>query len=79
MIVKNQNDILQLLKMYMDNTNISNAELSRRVEIKPPHITRMFKNEHATTINTILKCIDACDAVLDINIIPNPNKDKDNE
>lgn len=77
MIVKNQNDILTILKMYMDNVNISQSDISRITGTNRPQITRSFSGKHAVNIDTLLKYIDACNAVLDINIIPNPNKDKD--
>lgn len=79
MIVKNQNDILSILKMYMQNMDVTQAKIARRTGVARPHVTRTFSGKHAVNIDTLLKYIDACDAVLDINIIPNPSKDKDKD
>lgn len=79
MIVKSQNDILSILKMYMQNMDITQADLCRILEQPSSAVNRTIQGKHKTNIDTLLKYIDACDAILDINIIPNPNKDKDNE
>lgn len=77
MIVKNQNDILSILKMYMQNMDITQADLCRVLQQPSSAVNRTIQGKHKTNIDTLLKYIDACDAVLDINIIPNPNKGKD--
>ena len=79
MIVKNQNDILTILKMYMDNMDIRQSQISKNTGIARSHVSRTFSNKHAVNIDTLLQYIDACNAVLDINILPNPNKGKNTD
>lgn len=76
MIIKNQNDILQLLKMYMDNVNITQADLCRILNQPSSGIARTMQGKHKTNVDTLIKYINACNAVLDVNIIPNPNPNK---
>ncbi len=76
MIIKNQSDILQLLKMYMGNSNISQADLCRILNQPSSSVARTMQGKHKTNIDTLLKYINACGAVLDVNITPKSNIDK---
>lgn len=81
MIVKNQNDILTILKMYMTNTNVKQSQICNRLGLHRSAVSRTLSNTNNSniTLDTLLSYIDACNAVLDINIIPNPNKGKDTD
>ena len=70
MIVKNQSDIITLLKMQMKNNNISNSELARRVGAPQPNIARTLNNNnHSIKLDTLFKYLDACNLSLDVNIV----------
>lgn len=72
MIVKNQNDIITILKIQMKNKNISNSELARRVGVSQSNIARVLNNQnHSIKLDTLFKYLDACNMTLDINIVNN--------
>lgn len=78
MIVKNQEDILSILKIQMKNKNISNSELARRVGVSQPTIARSLNNNTNLTLTTLFKYLDACNITLDINLLSN-NTDSTNK
>jgi transcriptional regulator with XRE-family HTH domain len=70
MIVKNQNDIITILKIQMKNKGISNSELARRVGVSQSNIARVLNNNnHSIKLDTLFKYLDACNLSLDINIV----------
>lgn len=70
MIVKNQNDIITILKIQMKNKGISNSELARRVGVSQSNIARVLNNNnHSVKLDTLFKYLDACNLSLDINIV----------
>lgn len=69
MIVKNQNDIVTILKIQMKNKGISNSELARRLGVSQPSIARALNNNTTLQLDTLFKYLDACGLSLDINII----------
>lgn len=79
MIVKNNNDIITLLKMYMQNTGYKQQDIINTLNIKQSAVSRTFSNKHTLNIDTLLSYINAIDADLDINIIPKQNNKQNNE
>lgn len=76
MIVKNQNDIITILKMQMKNKKISNSELARRLGVSQSNIARALNNNTAIKLDTLFKYLEACNLSLDINIVSdNTSKD----
>lgn len=72
MIVKNQNDIITILKIQMKNKGISNSELARRIGVSQSNIARVLNNNnHSIKLDTLFKYLDACNLSLDINIVSN--------
>lgn len=72
MIVKNQNDIITILKIQMKNKGVSNSELARRVGVSQSNIARVLNNNnHSIKLDTLFKYLDACNLSLDINIVSN--------
>lgn len=70
MIVKNQNDIITILKIQMKNKGISNSELARRIGVSQSNIARVLNNNnHSIKLDTLFKYLDACNLSLDINIV----------
>ena len=70
MIVKNQNDIITILKIQMKNKGVSNSELARRVGVSQSNIARVLNNNnHSIKLDTLFKYLDACNLYLDINIV----------
>lgn len=70
MIVKNQNDIITILKIQMKNKGISNSELARRVGVSQSNIARVLNNNnHSIKLDTLFKYLYACNLSLDINIV----------
>lgn len=70
MIVKNQNDIITILKIQMKNKGVSNSELARRVGVSQSNIARVLNNNnHSIKLDTLFKYLDACNLSLDINIV----------
>lgn len=82
MLIKNQNDILNLLKLQMRNSNKTQVDISNKTGVAKPHVSRTFSNKHNVSIDTLIAYVDAIDAQLDINITPkqtvtdSTNKDK---
>ena len=68
MIVKNQDDIITILKIQMKNKNISNSELARRLGLSQPAIARVLNNNTSIKLDTLFKYLNACGLSLDINI-----------
>lgn len=80
MIVKNQEDILSMLKIQMKNNGISQNTLAKNVGVSRPQITRSLSGKNAMQLDTLFKYLDACNITLDINLLSNSaeNTNKDN-
>ena len=81
MIVKNQNDILTLLKMQMKNNDISQNDIAKKLNIARPQVTKALGGKNAMQLDTLFKYLNACNLSLDINIAADntttdTNKDK---
>ena len=76
MIVKNQNDILTLLKMQMKNNGISQNDIAKKLNIARPQVTKALGGKNAMQLDTLFKYLSACGLSLDINIVvDNTSKD----
>lgn len=76
MIVKNQNDILTLLKMQMKNNGISQNDIAKKLNIARPQVTKALGGKNAMQLDTLFKYLKACGLSLDINIVTdNTNKE----
>lgn len=76
MIVKNQNDILTILKMQMKNNGISQNDIAKKLNIARPQVTKALGGKNAMQLDTLFKYLKACDLSLDINIVTdNTSKD----
>lgn len=71
MIVKNQNDILNILKIQMKNKGITQGDISRKLEIARPQVSKALSGKNAMQLDTLFNYLNACGMSLDINIIDN--------
>ena len=69
MIVKNQNDILTILKIQMKNNGISQNDIAKKLNIARPQVTKALGGKNAMQLDTLFKYLDACRLSLDINIV----------
>lgn len=76
MIVKNQNDILTILKMQMKNNGISQNDIAKKLNIARPQVTKALGGKNTMQLDTLFKYLNACGLSLDINIVTdNTSKD----
>lgn len=69
MIVKNQNDILTILKMQMKNNGVSQNDIAKKLNIARPQVTKALGGKNAMQLDTLFKYLNACNLSLDINIV----------
>lgn len=69
MIVKNQNDILTILKIQMKNNGISQNDIAKKLNIARPQVTKALGGKNAMQLDTLFKYLNACNLSLDINIV----------
>lgn len=74
MIVNSQDDVLYLLKMYMNNTNTTQGHIANNVGTNRPQVNRTLNGKHAVNLDTLIKYVHACNANLEINITPMSQK-----
>lgn len=58
-----------LLLNEMIDQNVSNAELARRIEVKPQEVQRITNLEHNTKIDTIARAIHALGKQLELRVV----------
>ncbi|MFR2774850.1 MAG: helix-turn-helix domain-containing protein [Anaerostipes sp.] len=79
MIINSQEELIDLLKTYMKDANYKQVDIANKLNIPSGNVNRIFKSKNKINIDTILKYINACDAKLDINIIPDNTDEQDKE
>ena len=53
----------------MIDQNVSNAELARRIEVKPQEVQRITNLEHNTKIDTIARAIHALGKQFELRVV----------
>lgn len=71
MIVKNQNDILNILKIQMKNKGVTQGDISRQLDIARPQVSKALSGKNAMQLDTLFNYLQACGLSLDINIVDN--------
>lgn len=73
MIIKDQDQLLLLLKHYMLDNNIHQTDISNNIGKHKTTINGQLSGRSQLTLKNIIALLDGCDACLDVNIVPKQN------
>lgn len=59
----------ELLIEAREHANLTQAELARKLDLAPSNLNRIERNPDKANIQTLFKCLDACNAKIDFKLL----------